>query len=193
MKRSVLWTIAAFLISAQAVLGQRIDLKDVPLSAAIRTLANETFENFILDPALETSTNKITQQWENSDAKSALLQILKEHELKLIESTASSVTRITFSKKASISVNGELFGIEGAPVPMIAMDDVPLKEALMRLAAEAKLNIRTSPEIANVRNTVSFRWKNLSAKKALIALCEAYNLIATKDSGNAILITPQNP
>jgi hypothetical protein len=193
IKRSVLWSIATLLVSAQAVLGQRIDFKDVLLSDAIRTLANQTFENFILDPALQASTNKITQQWESSDAKSALLQILKEHELKLIESKASSVTEITFSKKEPVTVKSELFGNEGTAVPLIVMDYVSLKEALTRLAAEAKLDIRTSSEIANVQNTVSFRWKNVSVKKALIALCETYNLIATKDSDNAILIAPQNP
>ena len=80
-----------------------------------------------------------------------------------------------------------LFGI-GAPgsavpqdevIPLIEMENVRLPDALRQMARKARLNVILDPRLSTApfnEMTVSIRWENVTAREALTALLENYDL-----------------
>jgi hypothetical protein len=80
-----------------------------------------------------------------------------------------------------------LFGI-GAPalavpqdevIPLIEMENVRLTDALRQMARKARLNVILDPRLSTApfnEMTVSIRWENVTAREALTALLENYDL-----------------
>ena len=76
-------------------------------------------------------------------------------------------------------------------VPLIQIDEAPLPDAIRTLARQAGLNFQFDPKVLNLapdatgkappQPTVSFRWENVTALEALMALLENYNLQIVKD------------
>jgi hypothetical protein len=74
------------------------------------------------------------------------------------------------------------------------MDDVPLDLAIHNLAAKAQISLALdaplplhSPEPGSrafSRPTVSVRWTNVTARQALTALLDNYDLLLVEDSAN---------
>ncbi len=205
MKIAGLLTIAALLGITTAGWSQEIvasiDLKDVPLEASIETLARQMNINFMLDPKLSEPTRdadgkilpqpKVTYRWENKSADEALAQLIKEHGVKMVKSSASSVTRFMFTNQPAIKVDGNLVGNDTNAIPLMQMDSAPIAEALTTLAKRANINITPDQKLSRSQLEVSFRWKNITAKQALIALCENFELVLIKDSSTgAIQIKP---
>ena len=64
-------------------------------------------------------------------------------------------------------------------IPLIEMDEVPLTEAIRAMARKARLNILLDPRLSEPpfdRVVVTVRWENVTAREALIALLENYDL-----------------
>ncbi|MBI1842862.1 MAG: hypothetical protein HYR88_18640 [Verrucomicrobia bacterium] len=71
-------------------------------------------------------------------------------------------------------------------VPLIVIDDVPLTDAIRNLARQSGLNFQFDPRVTNPQPgadgkaaappNVSFRWENVSAQDALVALLDNFNL-----------------
>lgn len=89
-------------------------------------------------------------------------------------------------------------------VPLIVIDDVPLTDAIRNLARQSGLNFQFDPRVTapNVGPdgkplplpSVSFRWENVSAHDALVALLDNYNLVLMKDPQSRISkITVKDP
>ena len=89
-------------------------------------------------------------------------------------------------------------------VPLIVIDDVPLTDAIRNLARQSGLNFQFDPRVTapNVGPdgkpmplpSVSFRWENVSAHDALVALLDNYNLVLVKDPQSRISkITVKDP
>ena len=181
---TTLFGIAAFLGMTPVGWSQEINLNGIPLKDAIETLARQSDFNFIIGSKL-TGPNQptVTHRWENKSAEEALAELLKEHGLKMVKSSASSVVRITYTNQPAIKVNGDLLGNDTNAVPrMMTMDSTPLAVALTMISNQAKLKIILDPEISKAGQEVSFRWKDITAKQALIALCENFDLALVKDS-----------
>ncbi|MEO7298805.1 MAG: secretin N-terminal domain-containing protein [Verrucomicrobiota bacterium] len=76
-------------------------------------------------------------------------------------------------------------------VPLVQIDDAPLADAIKTLARQAGINFQFDPRVLNpppdatgkvpAQPAVSFRWENVTALEALLALLENYNLQMIKD------------
>ena len=76
------------------------------------------------------------------------------------------------------------------------MEDVPLNVAISNLATQAQLNVILDPELADpsvggldkvrAQPTVSIRWEKVSARQALAALLDNYDLVMVRDPAESI-------
>ena len=65
-------------------------------------------------------------------------------------------------------------------IPLIEMENVPLTDAIRKIAGQARLNILLDPRLSAPpfdRLTVSIRWRDVTAREALIALLDNHGLI----------------
>lgn len=91
-----------------------------------------------------------------------------------------------------------------AVIPLIAMDDVALTDAIRNFARQAGVNYMLDPKIGFgqpgpdgrivAQPTVSLRWENITAEQALNALLNNYSLQAVEDPKTKIVrITVKDP
>lgn len=183
-----------------------IQMESVPLRDAIRNLARQTGQNFILDPRLSgpwvgadgrsAPEPSVTVRWENLTAEQALGRLLQAHGLTMVANSATSIARIAFTNQAvkplpASQVGGGTNGV----IPLVVMDSVPLDEAIRNLARQAELDLTLEralpvPAAGLVTRTVSesqvsFRWENATARQALAALVDNYGLVLVLDPGNS--------
>jgi len=191
-----------------------IQMQDVPLNMAIANLARQASLNYILDPKLTDPPHgpdgkyvpppSVSVWWENLTAKAALARLLGEHGLQAIESPVSSVTRITFTNQVANTVDKAWVAADtNAAIPLIQMQDMPLDKALPHLAKAAQLNVVLDPSLSNpslvagkqpTRTPMVFvRWEKLTARQAIAALCENYDLLlAVNPTTGEIRISPKS-
>src|SRR5882672_2917170 len=92
----------------------------------------------------------------------------------------------------------------GAVIPLIVMDDVPLTDAVKNLARQAGLNYMLDPKIGFgqpgpdgkivAQPSVSIRWENVTAEQALNALLNNHNLQLVDDPKTHIArVTTKDP
>jgi type II secretory pathway component GspD/PulD (secretin) len=65
-------------------------------------------------------------------------------------------------------------------IPLIQMENVPLTDALRQMAKKARLNVLLDPRLSQApysTMTVSIRWEKVTAREALVALLENYDLV----------------
>ncbi len=191
-----------------------IQFSDVPITTAIENLARQEGVNYILTP-------KVSRQWDgaapngpeplttlrsaNVTCWSALNRMLNIRGLVLVEDPATRVARVAFRGAALPIVDMDLLDVEGDGsnssaniiIPLIQFSDVPLDTALENLSRQCELHVVLDPRLKDSSDPktsppmLTLRWENLTAKQALVALCENYDLIVTKnDSTGIIQITP---
>jgi hypothetical protein len=190
-----------------------IEFHSVPLTDAIANLAAQAGINYICDAKLTAYSTgadgkrippTVTLRWENVTAREALEKLVREHALAMTENPTTSVTRIANTNAAVHQVDGKLFGSDTNVLPSVRMMDAPLAVAITEVAKRGHIDVRIDPKISDVvftpghsvvqPSTVSIGWKNISAKQALIALCENYDLIVAKDSASgAAMISRREP
>jgi hypothetical protein len=176
-----------------------IQLEGVPLPDAIRNLARQADMNLILDPVLTGSSPdangkpyrppSVTKRLENKTTRAALEEILKEHKLVLIESPATTVSRITFADRNAKPVEAaQVIGDTNMIKSPVIIEDIPLTMALRELAKAAGLKIELDAGLSGGLNSqgrmtpesyVSLRWEKLSAAQALAAVMDTYDLQMT--------------
>ena len=89
-------------------------------------------------------------------------------------------------------------------VPLIVIDDVPLTDAIRNLARQSGLNFQFDPRVTNPQPgpdgktatppNVSFRWENVSAQDALLALLDNFSLQLVRVPNSRIAkITVKDP
>src|SRR5262249_35106731 len=109
----------------------RIAMDNVPLSDVIRTLARQANLNFILDPGVPGAGTSATQPnvtiiGTNTTEKAALSAVLKDHKLKMVNSPATTVTRIVPADANVEPVSAESVGTEKSDIlPLMVLEDVP--------------------------------------------------------------------
>jgi hypothetical protein len=65
-------------------------------------------------------------------------------------------------------------------IPLVEMQDVRLPDAIRQLASKGRLNVILDPRLTAPpfnQMTVSVRWENVTAKEALTALLDNYELV----------------
>jgi type II secretory pathway component GspD/PulD (secretin) len=159
-------------------------MDNVPLDDAIRNLARMAKINFILDPRV-SSGDPITGRWENTTAGQVLELVLTNHQLVMVANPATSVSRIAPAKENVKPIPGAgLANDTSGALPVITMDQVPVDQVILKLAAQAQLKVVIDVPPAELSRIpeVSFRWENLTARQALAALVDNYNLVMIPDS-----------
>jgi hypothetical protein len=183
-----------------------IQIDNVPIVDVIRNLAQQSGQNYILDPKLgspwvgpdgkSAQAPNVTVRWEKLSAEEALQRLLREHGLEMVTNPASSIARIAFTNQAVTPVAPSTAGGATNPViPLVSVDDVPLNIAIQSLAAQAhlRLTLEESPPVPSApparrgfsSPTVSVRWKNVTAREALAALLDNYDLLLVEDPATA--------
>jgi hypothetical protein len=181
-----------------------IVMEDVPLSDAIKNLARQAGINFILDPQLsdfstgpERKSRSVSGKWENTSAEEALGAVVKQHDLVMVESPATSVTRIAPRDKEIKPVPASSVGAKtNGTIPVIMMDMVPLDQAIQSLARQAGLEITLDPRLSRPsfqsdgrlipEPMVSVRWQNITARQALAALMDNFDLVMVEDAASGV-------
>ena len=173
----------------------RIQMVNVPLADAIRTLARESNLNYILDPHVPgsdfgpgrlTPKLSVTASWTNVTAPAALSALLKEHGLTMVNNPATTVTRIAPANLSVKPVPTSQVGTNTSSIiPLLVMDSVSLTEAVTQLARSASLAVSLDPKLSatafDAQGTVSFRWERIMARQALAALLDNYDLVMIED------------
>ena len=172
-----------------------IRMVDVPLADAIKILARQSNLYYVLDPHVPGSDFGpgrlapkllVTANWTNVTAQAALTALLKDHSLTMVSNTATTVTRIAPADLSVKPVPTSHVGTNtGSIIPLLAMDSVSLIEAVTKLASAASLAISLDPELSatdfDTQGTVSFRWERITARQALAALLDNYDLAMIED------------
>src|SRR5438876_5550574 len=186
---------AACIVSAADDVIPLIRMVDVPLADAIKILARQSNLNYILDPHVPGSDFGpgrlapkllVTANWTNVTAQAALTALLKEHSLTMVSNSATTVTRIA---PVNLSVKPAPTNPVGTDIssiiPMLVMDSASLTEAVTKLASAASLAISLDPKLSttdfDAQGTVSFRWERITARQALAALLDNYELVMIED------------
>lgn len=177
-----------------------ISFQTVPITTAIANLAQMAGFNYIIDPKLFTTADGtmkpepvLTLRWENYTAADALARVLKENHLVMSSNAFTTVIRITGPNTVASPVDARLLGGDtNGVIPMIVYADVPLNIALTTLINQAHVSAVLDPQVSGdappappdfkpvMMPTVSIRWHNLTARQAIVELCEVYGLVLVK-------------
>jgi type II secretory pathway component GspD/PulD (secretin) len=170
-----------------------IKFTDVPITEGIKNLARQAgINNFMIEPNIfKQPEPTVSFRWENITAKSALERMLKEQGLFIVENPQTGVAHISNTNLPPRNFDEDFIGSgTNAVIPLIAMDSVSLKDALVNLVRMSKGEIEIDPKLATSLATftvyISVRLQNLTPKQALAAICENYNLQITKDEKSGV-------
>jgi hypothetical protein len=189
----------------------RVESFDMPISEMIANLARSADINYITDPRLTkwwqssfdsdsdvTHEPKVTFRWKNLTGRQALLRLLDEHNLVMVDDAITSIARITYTNQFASPVDISLLCNDtNVVIPLIQLEVVPLDRALNAFTRQANLKIVFYGKLLGVRDNpgempvpqpiVSVRWTNITAKQAIVALCKNYGLIIVKDSATGMI------
>ena len=112
----------------------------------------------------------------------------------MVANPATSIARIAFRNQAVKPIPATAVGGgTNAVIPLLVMDAVPLDMAIKNLAAQGQL--RLAPDVslpspgppgrAKFPPTVSVRWSNVTARQALAALLDNYDLVLVEGAAGA--------
>ncbi len=177
-----------------------IQFQDVPITTAIANLARMANINYLVDPKLFTAPEgtprpepTLTLRWENQTASIAFARVLVENHLCASKDTFTTVMFITRPPVVVHPVDATLLGRDtNGVIPSIKFSDVPLGEALKSMINNAHLSVQLDPHVTGeappeppdfkmeMPPTVSVSWHDLTAKQALVELCNDYGLTIVK-------------
>lgn len=178
----------------------------IPMSAGILNLARQAGVNYIIDARLSkwwsmldsdgntTHEPTLNFRWENLSAKQALLQLLEEHHLVLLEDPFTSVARITYTNQIVNPDEASLIGSETNMVTcsdcIIRFQDIPITSTIENLARQAGVNYALDPKIGyglpdihgqtNNEPSLNVYWNNVTPIQGLVAVCYAYELVIAR-------------
>ncbi len=172
-----------------------IVIDDVPSVYAIQNLARQAGLNYILDPRVPgagfgsgrlVDMQSIHVRWTNLTVTAALGRLLKALNLTMVTNPATTVARIAPANLGVKPVPASLVGAStNAAIPLIVMDDVQLAEAIRQFATHAQLSVSldsrlSAPDFAS-QGTISIRWEDITARQALAALLDNYDLVLIEE------------
>jgi hypothetical protein len=202
-------TIDANLLGSDTNLIPVIQFWDVPITTALQNLARQAGVNYMLDPKIgygqPDKNGKIREEplltfrWENITAKQGLAALFKNYDLVISNNPANRIILISDKKNPVTNfVDASLLGSDTNIIPVIQFQNVPLNTGLRNLAEQIhydnNIEIALDPSIDNVPSnkfspmpTLTLRWENVTAKQAIVALCDNYDLIIVKDSETGVI------
>lgn len=184
-----------------------VEMEGVPLDDAIRNLARQLSLNYILDPRLLGTSGSlasnpfVTGRW-HLTALQVLEKVLRDNGLTMVTNSATTIARIIRTNDFVYPVSEKLVGNGSDPViPLMRIDD-DLDKAITDIASKAHLNISLDPNLhvpsaqpdtAVSDSRIYVRWENVTARQALTAILDAYNLAVAESSGaspNKLIVRP---
>ncbi len=178
-----------------------IQFHDVPLHTAIENFARVAKINYQIDQRLSrwwempdsggarTHEPILSIYWTNLTARQALLDVLNNYNLVLAQDRLTSVARITYTTQTVDPGDFLLLGDDTNVIPLIQFENVPITSALENFGRIANISYVLDPAIGygmpdkqgkiKPEPNLSIHWENLTAKQALIAICENFDLIIT--------------
>jgi hypothetical protein len=190
-----------------------IDFQGVPVTTAVDNLARLARLNYLVEPNLFTAADgtprpepALSIHWENLTAAAALTRLLAENHLFAVSNAFSTVVLVSAKPTVAHTVEAKLLGADtNAAIPLIRFSDVPLGEALKFFINSAHLPVTLDPHVSGEAPPeppdfkpafvpqVSVNWHDLTARQALVALCEAYHLTIGKNGETgALTVKPGN-
>ena len=187
-----------------------IRFEEVKWETVIDDLAQQAGINYVFDPKTGWTPiwepdgkiqPNVTINWTNLTARQALTGLLAYYNLHLSDIAGTTVAKITLTNQVALEVDREWLRSGTNPViPLIEFEMVPLDTAINQLAAQANLNIVVDVKPTDSSGgrgkpvfkvpTLRLRWRNITARQAIAALCENYELVLAKDtSTNRIRIS----
>ncbi len=174
-----------------------IVIDDVPSVYAIQNLARQAGLNYILDPRVPgagfgpgrlVDMQSIHVRWTNLTVTAALGRLLNALNLTLVTNPATTVARIVPANLGVKPVPASHVGAStNAAIPLIVMDDVQLAKAIREFATHAQLSVSLDPRLSapdfDRQGTISIRWENITARQALAALLDNYDLVLIEEPG----------
>lgn len=176
-----------------------VEMEGVPLDDAIRNLARQWSLNYILDARLLgasgslASNRSITGRW-HLTALQVLEKVLRDNGLTMVTNSATTIARIVRTNDSVYPVSQQLVGNGSDPaIPLLRIDD-GLDKAIAEIANKAHLNISLDPNLhvpsARGDTAVSncqiyVRWENVTARQALTAILDNYNLAVAEGSATS--------
>lgn len=179
----------------------KIELRDVPLSGALSSLASQAELNIFVDPQVSGAGKapepKVSVQWTNLTAAHGLQKLLTENRLAAITNRATSVMRIVPASIAATEFPTNNLGDDtGRAMPRIGMEFMPLVEALTKLSEAAQVTLKMDSSVRTAlekQDPVSFAWRNVTPKQALAALADNFGISLTKVAGEAAFRVQTHP
>lgn len=168
-----------------------IQFEDVPITAGLENLAQQVPINYMLDPRLgygmadENGNSKpepeLNLSWQNITAPQALAAVCENYGLVIIKDPR---TGVFFVRANNHQVNFEDLNLPGAVtnvIPLIEFRNVPLTVAMENLVKQAHVRCLVDFRAGDTEPALSFRWENITAGQAIVAICENYNLTIVWD------------
>lgn len=186
-----LFTVAAL---AQDKVMPLVKFDDVPIRDAIKNIARQAGINYILDPRVPGTDPGgkpwITETWTNATAKTAMASLLAQYKLEMVYSPSTTITRIAPVALAVKPVPaGAVNTNDTMTMPLISMEEVPLRDAIINLARQGQLKITFDSSLSapafDLNQSVSLRWSHVTIPQALAALLDNYGLVLNEDPGGA--------
>jgi hypothetical protein len=176
-----------------------IQFEDVPLTVAVENLARQAGINYALDPYLRYGQlNRygqriveptLTLRWTNITAEQGLEGVCMHYGLVVVRDPETHVVLLRRRGHNVDFAPTDFYGNETNVIPLIEFQDVPALAVLKALVKQAGIKCIFSALIDTGRPengpALSLRWKNLTARQALAAFCENYdlNIIKYPESG----------
>ncbi|HSY17200.1 MAG TPA: hypothetical protein VK815_02660 [Candidatus Acidoferrales bacterium] len=193
-----------------------IQFGDVPITTAIENLARQASINYMLDPKIgygqPDENGKIKPEpnlnirWENISARQALVAILDNYDLQLMDDPKTGISRITLKrlvKHPADTASTWPAATNDVVIPLIQFSDVPLTVAITNLAWQAGIQLSMDPKIGYGKRDkegrfkpepkLSLRWENISTRDALLALLDNYGLqlVYDRNTGTGIIMVQE--
>lgn len=171
-----------------------ISFEDVPITLALKHLARQALLNYLLDPEIgygqqDENGNTIheptiTHRWTNATASAVFAAVCRHYRLPIVRDPHTGVVLVRFPGHDVNFVKPDFYGTDTNVIPLIQFEDVPLSIAVQNLAQQMGTKYILSPRIESSgpggsEPQVTVRCENLTAKQALAALCENYDLEIT--------------
>lgn len=207
----------AWFATARCALGQDtnkvipiLQMEGVPITTVIENLTRLSGQNYIFDPRLYGPTPNgpyhdrdgriiseplLTFTWKNVTAKQAFARFLRENDLYAVEMQSTPIIQISHIKQDAGIVDATLLGNgTNAVIHVIEMQSVSIGTALKRLASRAGIKLVVDPKLFKFSDTevvsstiISFRWESVTARQAVIAICENFGLDLVKDATTGVV------
>lgn len=171
-----------------------IEFEDAPITVALENLARQARFNYLLDPEIGYGQRDeygniiheptLSFRWTNITAAAAFAAICNQYQLAVVRDPHINVTLIRYPNHGVNFVESDFYGNGTNVIPLIEFRDVPFSVALENLVKQSGMRIILSPRLqtdySESEPTISLLWKNITARQALAAICENYDLNVIK-------------